>query len=58
MTAIYHAFSLTGPSGEGYYVYSAGELTRLHSRSPEWSRISSSERERLGLTFEEDGEFW
>ncbi|XP_076323559.1 calpain-5-like isoform X1 [Tachypleus tridentatus] len=26
--------------------------------SPEWAKISSSERERIGLTFEDDGEFW
>ncbi|XP_065580677.1 calpain-5-like isoform X2 [Artemia franciscana] len=26
--------------------------------SPEWSKITSSEREKLGLTFEDDGEFW
>jgi len=26
--------------------------------SPEWQRISESERTKLGLTFEEDGEFW
>ncbi|XP_023222794.1 calpain-5-like isoform X3 [Centruroides sculpturatus] len=26
--------------------------------SPEWSKISESERQRIGLTFEEDGEFW
>ncbi|KAK4310570.1 hypothetical protein Pmani_017872 [Petrolisthes manimaculis] len=26
--------------------------------SPEWSKVSASERQRLGLTFEDDGEFW
>ncbi|XP_045614079.1 calpain-5 isoform X2 [Procambarus clarkii] len=26
--------------------------------SPEWSKVSASEREKLGLTFEDDGEFW
>lgn len=26
--------------------------------SPEWDNISESEREKLGLTFDEDGEFW
>ncbi|CAL4063652.1 unnamed protein product, partial [Meganyctiphanes norvegica] len=26
--------------------------------SPEWSKVSAAERENLGLTFEEDGEFW
>nr|AAT77812.1 calpain T [Gecarcinus lateralis] len=26
--------------------------------SPEWSQVSASERQKLGLTFEDDGEFW
>lgn len=26
--------------------------------SPEWNQITESERERIGLTFDEDGEFW
>lgn len=26
--------------------------------STEWNKISLSEKEKLGLTFEEDGEFW
>lgn len=26
--------------------------------SSEWNRISTGEKEKLGLTFEEDGEFW
>jgi len=26
--------------------------------SPEWTNISDKEKEKLGLTFEEDGEFW
>jgi len=26
--------------------------------SPEWNRIDQNEREKIGLTFEEDGEFW
>ncbi|KAK0048922.1 calpain-5 [Biomphalaria pfeifferi] len=26
--------------------------------SPEWNKISSSDRNKIGLTFEEDGEFW
>lgn len=26
--------------------------------SPEWSKVSASERQKLGLTFEDDGEFW
>jgi hypothetical protein len=27
-------------------------------RSPEWNSISDRERQRLGLTFQDDGEFW
>lgn len=30
----------------------------LFYSSTEWNRISLSEKEKLGLTFEEDGEFW
>ena len=26
--------------------------------SPEWEKISKSDRENVGLTFEDDGEFW
>ncbi|KAJ8310510.1 hypothetical protein KUTeg_012375 [Tegillarca granosa] len=26
--------------------------------SPEWEKISKSDREKIGLTFEDDGEFW
>ncbi|GFN79965.1 calpain-5 [Plakobranchus ocellatus] len=26
--------------------------------SPEWEKISKSDRDKIGLTFEEDGEFW
>lgn len=29
-----------------------------HHRSPEWSMLSSKEKERLNITFDEDGEFW
>ena len=27
-------------------------------RSPEWKLISDAERKNLGLTFDDDGEFW
>lgn len=27
-------------------------------RSPEWEKISSSEKKDMGLTFDEDGDFW
>ena len=48
------------------------ELVRLHNpwgneaewkgawsdQSQEWSMISPQEKERLGITFDDDGEFW
>ncbi|XP_050718946.1 calpain-5-like isoform X2 [Eriocheir sinensis] len=40
------------------FVYSTSQLTKMYSRSPEWSKVSASERQKLGLTFEDDGEFW
>ena len=40
------------------YLYSSCSLTRLLSRSPEWTNISDKEKEKLGLTFEDDGDFW
>ncbi|XP_066988980.1 calpain-5-like isoform X4 [Macrobrachium rosenbergii] len=43
--------------GSGF-VYTTSQLTKMYSRSPEWSKVSASEREKLGLTFEDDGEFW
>lgn len=27
-------------------------------RSPEWKKVSDSEKKELGLTFEDTGEFW
>ncbi|KAF0291460.1 Calpain-5 [Amphibalanus amphitrite] len=35
-----------------------GRRTAEPARSPEWSKISESEREKIGLTFDNDGEFW
>lgn len=40
------------------FIYSCHYFTRLISRSPEWSSISDKERDKLGLTFDDDGEFW
>jgi len=40
------------------YSYSTKQLLHLDSRSPEWNIISKSEKEKLGLTVEDDGEFW
>ena len=27
-------------------------------RSPEWNKLKTSDREKLGIVFEDDGEFW
>ncbi|XP_069692223.1 calpain-5-like isoform X2 [Periplaneta americana] len=43
---------------EADYAYSTSQLTRLLSRNPEWSKIKDTERERLGLTLDQEGEFW
>ncbi|XP_037074982.1 calpain-5-like isoform X2 [Pollicipes pollicipes] len=52
------AFS-DGAEGAGHdYVYPTQSLSHMLSRSPEWSKISDSEREKIGLTFDNDGEFW
>ena len=40
------------------FLYTCLSLTRLLSRSPEWANISEGQREKLGLTFSDDGEFW
>lgn len=33
-------------------------MTFVHCRSAEWRFISESDKEKIGLTFEVDGEFW
>ncbi|PSN42970.1 Calpain-5 [Blattella germanica] len=43
---------------EGDYAYSTSQLTRLLSKNPEWSKVKDTERERLGLTLDHEGEFW
>jgi hypothetical protein len=40
------------------FAYSPEQLLRITSRSPEWTKISNHEKDKLGLTFEDDGEFW
>ena len=45
-------------SSQVIFVYSPEQLLRMNSRSPEWTKISNHEKEKLGLTFEDDGEFW
>uniref|UniRef100_A0A1B6E2A2 Uncharacterized protein n=1 Tax=Clastoptera arizonana TaxID=38151 RepID=A0A1B6E2A2_9HEMI len=46
------------PEEEGEYVYTTAALTRLLSSNIEWSKVKESERQRLGLTFNEKSEFW
>jgi len=33
-------------------------LDAVMCRSPEWSMVMKSDRDKIGLTFAEDGEFW
>ena len=33
-------------------------LSSVGSSSPEWDKIDKNDRQKVGLTFEEDGEFW
>ncbi|CAL8072205.1 unnamed protein product [Orchesella dallaii] len=40
------------------FAYTQEQLLNMNSRSPEWVKIPKSEKEKLGLTFEDDGEFW
>ena len=49
--------SASDASGIGF-AYTSEHLLQLNSRSVEWTKISKSEKEKLGLTFEDDGEFW
>lgn len=43
---------------KSHYAYTQEQLLNMNSRSPEWMKIPKSEKEKLGLTFEDDGEFW
>ena len=40
------------------FVYSTSSLSRMLSRSPEWAGVSQKEKDKLGLTLKDDGEFW
>lgn len=40
------------------FAYTHEQLINMNSRSPEWMKIPKSEKEKLGLVFEDDGEFW
>ncbi|XP_063244586.1 calpain-5-like isoform X2 [Bacillus rossius redtenbacheri] len=44
--------------GSGEYAFSTSELSKLLSTNPEWAKVKDSQRERIGLTFNEEGEFW
>ena len=43
---------------ENNFNYSTSSLPRMLSRSPEWTQIPNKEKDRLGLTVKDDGEFW
>ncbi|XP_068084672.1 calpain-5 isoform X2 [Anabrus simplex] len=45
-------------SSETENVYTTSKLTRLMSKNPHWSKIQDSERYRLGLNCDTEGEFW
>ncbi|XP_054282444.1 calpain-5-like [Macrosteles quadrilineatus] len=47
-----------GPESEGQYAYSTATLSRLLSSNSDWSRVKESERQRLGLHFNDKAEFW
>ena len=34
------------------------QTSLLLSRSREWQQVSDKEKKRIGLEFEDDGEFW
>ena len=42
----------------GEFAYSTSQLTRLLSKNMQWSKIKDTERERMGLTLDHEGEFW
>lgn len=48
----------SNPESDGDYAYSTSQLTKLLSKNPAWAKIRESERGRIGLTIENDGEFW
>ncbi|ETE68790.1 Calpain-5, partial [Ophiophagus hannah] len=48
-----HAYSMTS-----ILKMSVGEKTLCSGKSEEWKKVSKSERTRLGLTLENNGEFW
>lgn len=48
----------SNPESDGDYAYSTSRLTKLLSKNPAWAKIKESERTRIGLTIENDGEFW
>ncbi len=55
----FRLLSLLSSSGAARnFWYRCLVLNRLLSRSPEWTNITEKEREKLGLTFNDDGEFW
>ena len=47
-----------GSRASNNFLYSTSSLSRMLSRSPEWAGVSQKEKEKLGLTLKDDGEFW
>lgn len=42
----------------GSLPYSLFPSTCSHPSSEEWQKVSKSEREKMGVTVQDDGEFW
>ncbi|KAG8267799.1 hypothetical protein J6590_041714 [Homalodisca vitripennis] len=47
-----------GTESEGQFAYSTATLIRLLSANSDWARVSETERQRLGLCFNDKSEFW
>ncbi|KAK6623354.1 hypothetical protein RUM43_009206 [Polyplax serrata] len=50
--------SITSSTECDGYAYSTSHLTKLLSKNPVWAKMRESEKERLGLHTDYDGEFW
>ena len=47
-----------GGASSNNFNFSTNSLPRMLSRSPEWNQIPNKEKDKLGLTVKDDGEFW
>lgn len=50
--------SVSSNAEDDSYAYSTSQLTKLLSRNPLWAKIKESDKDRLGLTTDYEGEFW